>query len=224
MSLHTQKYLRLLIPGILLYGLLVIFCWTTRWCNLPIPQTWEEITKLLVAVLLGVLYHFTGLREISNGCYYIDVTSNIVEKLTNPFAREIPLTRRLTWNDLRSTFYNFIDNDESLKVQSDIIRFNGLLWTSIADLRAVTIIAVLFFAGSMVCSSQIQHLKFPEYRAGLPISVLTVIFLSTFWFSRIATARHKDLSAGQCEHILEHHGAALKARLEQISDRLERAS
>jgi hypothetical protein len=189
MSLSIQKYLRVLVPGLLLYGLLVIFCWTTQWCNLAIPQTWEEATKLLAAILLGVAYHFTGLRELSNRFYHFDINSNIVRTLTQPFAKQMPNVRQITWPQLPATFYKFVDHDETLKVKSKIIRFNGLLWTSIADLRVVSIVAILLLSASMVCSAHITIFKFAEYRAGLPILLLTVVFLCTFWLSKIATER-----------------------------------
>jgi hypothetical protein len=224
MSLQTQKYLRLIIPGIFLYGLLVVFCWTTQWCTLAIPQTWEELSKLLAAVVLGALYNFTHLRELSNKFYHFDVNSNIVRILTRPFITEMPGVQRIAWQDFRSTFYNVVDHDESLKVKSEIIRFNGLLWTSVADLRVVTIIAVLIFSASMICSAYITPLRYPEYRAGIPIFLLSIIFLCTFWFSKITTDRHKVLGMEQCEYILEHHRDALKGKLEQICARLESGS
>src|SRR5918996_5773438 len=181
MTLHTQKYLRLIIPGILLYGLLVVFCWTTDWCSLPIPAAWDEITKLLAAVVLGVIYHYTGLRELSNGFYHLAVNRSIVEKLTAPFANAIPNINTMTWQKFRPIFYYFVDHDQSLKVQSDIIRFNGLLWTSIADLRVVAIIAIILFASSIVCSEFLPLPGFPAYRAAIPIVLLTIVFLLTFW-------------------------------------------
>jgi hypothetical protein len=145
MELKTQKYLRLILPGVFLYGLLVILCWTTKWCDLPIPRGWEEITKLLAAVVLGTIYTLTGFRDLSNRCYHLDINKNISSALVDPFREEIPNAGSLEWRDLRHVFYHFIDSDETLKTKSAIIRFNGLLWTSIADLRVVSILGVLIF-------------------------------------------------------------------------------
>ena len=130
MELTTQKYLRLILPGAFLYGLLVILCWTTKWCELAIPNSWEELSKLLAAIVLGAVYSMTPLRELSNGFYFLDVNQNITARLTSPFKEEIPSVDKIGWAEIRHIFYHFVDIDETLKVKSSIIRFNGLLWTS----------------------------------------------------------------------------------------------
>jgi len=218
-ELTTQKYLRIILPGVFLYGLLVILCWTTTWCELAIPQSWEELTKLLAAIVLGIIYHLTGLREISNRSYHYDINKNISARLIAPFLGKIPDLGHLGWNDLRHLFYYFVDKDESLKVKSSLVRFNGLVWTSVADLRSVSLLGIAIFFLSIVCShySEIRALKFNEARAYMPIFIISVMFLSTFILSQITTDRHRRLRNEQCDYILLHYRKELKTKLTELT-------
>lgn len=90
-------------------------------------------------------------------------------------------------------------------------------WTSIADLRAVSITGVLLFSGAMVCSRYLSWppLRFEEYKAGPPILILAILFLATFYFSKVVTNRHRNLGDEQCEYILTHYKDDLKSQLTQ---------
>lgn len=202
MSLTQQKWLRFIIPGVMLYGLLVIFCWTTKWCELAIPKTYEEISKLLAAILLGFIYAMSGLREISNGYYYKRVNINVKRTLIAPFIDQHPDLGRLTWANVRPIFYGFVDNDKSLEKQSEIIRWNGLLWTSVADLRACCIAGALLFSISIVCGYHVSKLGFDFGRAGYPLTGLLLLFLLSFRWSSQLTEQHRQLGREQCEHII----------------------
>jgi len=219
MGLETQKYLRLIIPGVFLYGLLVILCWTTSWCEIVVPQSWEEVSKLLACVVLGAIYSVTGLREISNKFFHLDVDQNITSLLTGPFREQMPALAKANWKEIRHIFYHFVDKDSTLQVKSSIIRFNGLLWTSVADLRVAAIIGVLIMSGSMICSSysNLTGLKFDEARAGIPILLLVLLFLATFPFSFSLTKKHKRLGNEQCEYILMHYASDLKTMLATLA-------
>jgi hypothetical protein len=227
MTLDLQKYLRLMLPGVFLYGLLVVFCSTTNWCELAIPASWEEATKLVTAVVLGALYSFTGLRKLSNGPYHLDVNQNIIDRLTLPFKGDVYGVQDIKWPVLKDVFYYFIDRDETLKTRASIIRFNGLLWTSAADLRAAAMLGIFLLSGSAVCSKyssilNLATLKFEEARIGVPIFLLSILFVATFWASYRLTKKHKDLGADQCSYILLHYRDDLKTKLVQAAMAAER--
>jgi hypothetical protein len=183
----------------------------------------EEATKLVAALVLGAIYSLTPLRELSNGIYHLDVNENISRRLTKPFEDLNPQFKALGWSKIRHIFYHFVDKDETLKVKSQIVRFNGLMWTSLADLRVVSVIGVLAFSASTVCShyvglaSGVTALTYDEYRAGIPIFLLTVLFLLTFYFSRRVTNRHKALGDEQCEYILTQYKSELRAKLAELA-------
>lgn len=215
MSLQNQKYLRMLIPGLLLYGVLILFCWTTDWCSFTIPQSWEEVSKLLVAMILGVLYNYTPARKIANKSFFDQINKQICTKLTSPFAETLPSALTLPWSKIRLIYYHFIDKDESLRVKSEIIRWNGLFWTSAADLRAVGVIALLLFSAALVCDFHNIHTDFESDRAGYPLLGITVLMLSSVFASKALTKRHLDLCDEQCDYILLHSREELKDLLQK---------
>lgn len=213
MEPKTQKRLRFIVPGVLLYALLVWISWVTRWYDLPIPEKWEETPKLFVVIVLSGIYYVTGLRERSNAHYHMNVNQTIIKKLTTPFKKDIPDAQWLAWNKARLIFYKLIDNDKSLTEKSGRIRFNGLLWTSVADIRAVSILGIVLFSLAIVASRYFEVAKFDESRTGAPLMILSAIFLITFWLSKILTRRHLEISEEQCDHILLYHREELKSKL-----------
>ena len=76
----------------------------------------------------------------------------------------------------------------------------------------------------MICSrySNLGVLKFDEYRAGIPIFLLSILFLLTFFFSRTTTNRHKQLGDEQCEYILIHYRSELRDSIAQLVARNRR--
>ncbi len=214
MKLAQQKWWRFIIPGVMLYGLLVIFCWTTKWCDLPIPTTYLDVTKLLVSLVLGFMYSVSGLRELSNNFYHKRVNINIRDILVEPFLKTNPELEQIKWKELRHIFYQYVDHDKSLEKKSEIIRWNGVLWTSVADLRACSIIGVLCFSVSVICGYNLSSLAFDFGKAGYPITGLVIIFLLSFFFSSLITEKHRRLGREQCEYIILHYKDDLLKKLE----------
>lgn len=213
MELVTLKSLRFITPGILLYGLLVILCFTTTWCELAMPKSIEEISKLIASILLGLLYSFLPFRKWSNSKFHIDVNDNIVARLTKPFLSENEKLAHLGWNDVKNIFYRHVDNDETLKMKSKLVMFNGYIWTSVADLRAVSVIGILIFALSALCSKYVGIGTFEETRVVVPIVLLLVLFVISIPASLLVTKRHTELSDEQCDFMLEHYEDELRTQL-----------
>ncbi len=59
--------------------------------------------------------------------------------------------------------------------------------------------------------------KFNEIRAIVPILILIILFSLSFWFSRLATDRHKRLSDDQTDYIIFHYKDELKSGLEKLA-------
>jgi hypothetical protein len=216
MELSALKRWRLLLPGVFLYLLFVFFCRVTGWCELPMPTSFEDISHLLATVGLGAIYSVTGLRELANRAYHYDVNQNIVTCLKKPFEGKIQGLEKIGWKQIRPIFYDYVDHDESLKVQSSNIRFNGLLWTSFADLRVIAVFGIILFLGSVAGSHYFAQYRFDETRVIAPIVLLLFLFLASFRISRVLTERHKRLGNDQCEQIVGKYGADLKGQLIQV--------
>lgn len=180
---------------------------------MSIPKSLEEASKLLASVLLGVLYHYTPFRGYANQGFFDQVNRRISTKLTAPFSESLPKALNLEWQKVRLIHYHFIDNEESLKVKSQIIRWNGLLWTSAADLRAVCVMGFVFFSAVLVCDYEDIFQEFHAERAGYPLSIITILFILSFFASRSLTRRHMALCDEQCDYIILHKKQELKELL-----------
>lgn len=177
------------------------------------PKSFEEGSKLLASILLGLIYSFSPFRAWSNSKFHYDVNDNIVKRLTAPFVSDNEKLANLGWQDIRNTFYRIVDNDETLKMKSKLVMFNGYIWTSVADLRAVAVLGILIFVLSALCSKFVGLGTFSETRVVFPVFVLLVLFAISIPASRLVTKRHKSLSDEQCEFMLEHYQEYLRQQL-----------
>lgn len=90
MSLETLKYLRLLVPGIII----VIFWallgnWTGDWM-IDAPKSLSDLAKTLPAIITGVVYYVTPLRDWANRRNHADVKSNIVHGISDISGDDTP--------------------------------------------------------------------------------------------------------------------------------------
>lgn len=214
MGLETQKNLRFFIPGILIYALCSLICWATNWCELAFPTSYEEVTKATVTVAFGMLYLFTGLREFSNGPFHSRVNANIVDLLTRPFQQTIPTAARLPWKQIRIIFYHFVDTVPSLEKQSKIIRFNGLFWTSVADVRVIAYFGIAILAIAPIIALIVPALAFGGSHWIEALAVLWAIALGSFPISHLLTERHRRLGEDQCDVIVADHRKVLEEKLQ----------
>ena len=213
MSNTALAYWRFIIPGVFLYGLLALLCWTTSWCSLALPESYQEITKLLGAVALAVVYRFFPLREFSNGPFHARVNANIRELLGKPFQQTIPEAKSLPWKKMRVIFYYFVDKDPSLKTQSENIRFNGLLWTSVADLRVVAMIGIGLLCVIAIAVPIYPAAAFDEGRLLLPMIGLWLLLGSSYYASHVLTEKHRKLGENQCDVIIAQYKSELAEKL-----------
>jgi hypothetical protein len=213
MSLDFQKYLRFIAPGAFIYALCSLFCWTTHWCTLAFPASYEELTKTVLTLIFGTLYLLTSLREFSNGPFHSRVNINITELLCRPFRQTIPEASQLPWKRVRIIFYGFIDADPSLTIQSSIIRFNGFFWTSIADLRVIAYAGIAAFSIVPIVALLVPTLDFQDSHLAISWAILWAIALGSFPVSYILTERHRRLGEAQCDVIIANYKKELGEKL-----------
>ncbi|ANF26261.1 hypothetical protein [Stutzerimonas stutzeri] len=140
MELSNLKKLRKIIPG----TIFVFF-------SIPAYQyfaneilTLDESAKFalkgygtVLAFIIGTLFSTLKIREKRNKSTHQEIVSNLKHKLIEYGLTKIPsqkeLEKVMASNQLMHIFYSFIDNDESLKEKSKLVRDNGLTWSSTAD-------------------------------------------------------------------------------------------
>ncbi len=208
--------IRYLVPGAMLYVLLVSFCSATKWCSFTLPNKLEDLLGLVFAAVLAFPYSASGLRNCANKRFFDQVNGNLVAKLTGPFQTDPMVPKGLTWQQVRPLFYNLVNSDNALKHQSQRAFRNGALWTSAADLRAVSLIGLIVFPFAIVLGQYISQLYFPPYRALIGIATCIITIILSYWFSRSFTARQIEIGNEQIEHILMHHRQKLRDGLIKI--------
>ena len=176
----------------------------------------EGLLYLVIVFPIGYLYDIMNIR----GRFLRDslslIQANIQEKLTAPFRTEdvieVNIESLTQGRQLLHVFYSIVDNDESLKSKSQDVYLNGLLWSSTADLMAVT----LLFIPVYVIAYLFKPL--PHY---LPIALglcIAYLFAARVAMPRV-TSKHIELSDDQLDFILQHHRDELHEELLRLASR-----
>jgi hypothetical protein len=207
------KTVRFFVPAGMLYIALVAICWYSHWCDLAIPTQYDQIMKSIAAIIFGFLYSVSYLREYTNKNYYNEVNQNLMRQLTSQFEADPSVPKGISWSTIRPIFYGFVDNDESLKHQATLAYWNGALWTSSADLRAVSCIACIATGILMLIAGVIGDESFDFTRAIYFFILTIILFLISILFSRLTTNRHLSIGNEQCEFILVQKRQQLRHKL-----------
>jgi hypothetical protein len=114
MPMRMLKIVRFVVPAAMIYFCMVLFCWTSAWCSLSMPESYEFFSKSIASIVLGSIYYSIPLREHANRVYYERVNNNLVAQLTAPFCGDPGFPKNLRWPHVRTVFYNFVDSDKAL--------------------------------------------------------------------------------------------------------------
>lgn len=213
MSLGTLKWLRLITPGVLI----ILFASLCGWISglwapfLALNSDLKRLAYSLPVLLLGVVYYILEFRIQANKKYFDKVSENIRINLLR-IAGFPDDQRRYTWQRLRGIFYGIVDTDPSLKIKSELAYSNGYIWTTVADVRALSavfaIASVMVFALTFVASGSLRPLW--------SILFFAILYLVTFPASAALTRRHTDIGDEQIEIIEHKHLAELRKLLGEI--------
>lgn len=220
MSNTTQRYLRFLIPGMLGYIAIYYICLGCDFCNIEWPNSIDEMMKLTYVFVISVLYNIFNIRRIANSLPFFKVDANIMERLKTPFLDIDKRISDIEWKDFKDIYYPIIDNDETLKIRSENIRFNGTIWSSAADLRAISSIAALFLILCWVAQRYGFCNGINEEDAIKSIIVLICVFIISFPVSYVLTVRHRRMVIEQCDYILLHKRDELERGIKELVRKL----
>lgn len=196
------KWLRFITPGIIIIVYAYIVGAVTGYWNIPYPDDLKQGVYLIPFLVLGSIYYVLPLRDAANKKYFEEVTENLRKKMVLMCGLEDD-PEKYTWKKLRRIFYNTVDKNESLKTKASLAYFNGYIWTTFADARALAFI----FAVAM--------LPFSFFDVRLLFSSVGFVCLAlvTIPASNIVTKFQKRIGDQQIEIMQEYH-------LEEIRDRL----
>jgi hypothetical protein len=215
MSKTSLKSLRLLVPGLLLVvgGVIPIFFGPTS-----VATTLALNEKLLVWLLpfvLGALYHILNLRRYFFAPAIEDINDRLIRSLLEPFSNHEVIgpafARIKTGRKVLNIFYNIVDNDKSLTERAKHVYLNGLLLSSLADVRAITFLLLPFYLGSLVFSKQPVFLWY--------IGGAIVLHIISARLITLVRNTHMELGAKQTDFILQIKRAELERLLIEEASR-----
>ena len=194
MEQTTLKLVRLLAPGFLLMLLIEPLIGRLPEAlsadNFPI-----EFVKFPTYVVVFVfIYAALGLRRVSNRPYAKQIDHNIKERLWEIGRPSVHPPANWTTGKAMQLFYGFIDSDESLKIKASNIRFNGALWTTAADARAISFIL-------LIVSGIFWMFVGAELDIVAALLINAIVFVASFLVSQHLTNHHKRLGGEQITFI-----------------------
>jgi hypothetical protein len=201
MSIETLKKLRFLVPGIIIFSFWAALGNFTGDWKVKTSFAPEEIGKTASALILGLLYYVLPLRDWANRRDYDAVNSNITQALIE-IGSDGESPGKSSWQQIKPLFYRLVNADDSLTNQSRRAMFNGLLWTSSADARAISIIFTIMSAA--------YHFVFDSQGALAGVFVFTAIAAATWPISWALTEKHKEIGDDQIEIIRSFYSNEVK--------------
>lgn len=209
-SQSTLKWLRLVVPGIfMLFALTPLFRGTGDLSALARSfLSLETLRNSVPVVLLGALYIIFNLRRFAWRESHRKINDNIKDRLLAPCLHDALIEGAndslRTGNALMHVFYKLVDRDPSLTEKANRVRFNGLLWSTVADLTTVGTLGALLYLFAFAITDEFHQL--------LMFALLALVaLLAHFILMPVVTRRHIELSDDQLEFIVQHYRADLCA-------------
>lgn len=165
----------------------------------------------VLAFIIGTFFSSLKIRSLRNASTHKQISDNIKSKLINhgltievekEKIEEIKSSRQLM-----HIFYHIIDNDESLKEKSKLVKDNGLTWTSTADVAILGCgFCWLYFILILIFGPEPIFVW-----AGLMIG--SIGLLSGAILHPRAVKNHIDLGNEQIEFIVTNHKNELQEKV-----------
>lgn len=217
MSIKTLRFLRLVIPGFMILGIILTIQ------NRDLLELSKELQGIdlskksfmfyIIPIILGAIYYAIGLRNIFFKKPIQTVQKNIRDRLISKFDNDPDIasySNKLKENsNIIEIFYGFVDTNPSLKEKSNNVRFNGVFLSSFADACVISIFAFLLYSALCIFTFSFYYLIL------LIISVIIFIF-SYFLLLPNTTKKHLYYSNSQIDFITTNLHNELRQSLERL--------
>jgi hypothetical protein len=208
MELVTLKGIRFVVPAAIIF-----VCWWLlgKMMGLSTAEFPDEFTDAnLYVIICGALYYVSPLRDWANRPFHNKVSANLRTELVR--ISDLPDNPQVfTWNALRGIFYWLIDHDVTLSKKATLLHWNGAVWTSCADVRAVSVV----FAASSFLLAWLRD----DERGVVAGFVFAVAAAISVPLSSILTKRQKKLGREQLEVIEHFYQDVVKTKMEKVLER-----
>lgn len=141
MSLTTLKLVRLIGPGFLILAFAAMLGAVTELWNIPMPD-YEKAIYAPSLIVPGLMYYITPLRSWVNNPHHKRLVERIRSELVS-ISGFADRPDKFTWRALKPLFFSLVDSDQTLKKKSELAYFNGAIWTTCADITALSLIYLL---------------------------------------------------------------------------------
>ena len=211
MEQNTLKYLRILIPGLLiLIGLLPVKDQVT-FLGISLKGL-DDTYVIMLALLLGAIYYQLNIqRWITKPSHYV-INRKLFEGILAIYGRQLDgQAHKSVWSKryYSDVFYNLIDKDDSLKSRARLVYFNGIFWTSSADVLLISLAYFLLYRfGAIITPNKVQVLS----------SFFVLVFLSLA-LHIISIYKHIGLGKDQLDYIALHHRSTVIEKLDDVLQR-----
>jgi hypothetical protein len=208
MEQTTLKYLRVLIPGlIILIGLLPI---KNQLVGFGVNLDGLDYNyTLLFAITLGAIYYQLNIQRLITSHSHYLINKNIYDGLLKTYSKNIDDNIRkdiLKKGSYMRVFYRIIDNDESLKQKANLVRFNGIFWTSSADIFIISLIySCLYHFNVLTTTNNIALSK-----------ALVIIMWSALFLHIISVRKHIKLGNEQLKVIDQLYKNDVEMKIDSI--------
>ncbi|WP_053982309.1 hypothetical protein [Marinagarivorans algicola] len=214
MKLSNLKYLRKLVPGTIFIFFGVPCYQYMAGDLLNIDESIGFVIKgygVVLAIIIGSFLECVKIRKLINSKTHQKINNNIKSKLIENGLTELKTEAEIdavkSSKQLMHIFYHLIDNDESLKEKSKLVRDNGLIWTSTIDIAIIGcfyswlyFILIIFFGANGLLVS-----------AGLMIGLIGLI--SGALLHPRAVSEHIALGDEQIDFIVTNHKNTLQNKI-----------
>lgn len=165
----------------------------------------------VLAFVIGTFFSNLKIRKLRNDKTHAEINENIKNKfLANGLTKSVSeedIQKVKASRQLMYIFYHFIDNDESLKEKSKLVRDNGLTWTSTADVAILScVFAWLYFIFILFLGPVTLFVY-----SGLLIG--SIGLLSGVILHPLSVKNHIELGDEQLEFIFANYKEELKEKV-----------
>jgi len=205
MSSTTLRFIRFFAPAVILVVLTYAILKMVNVRTDDMPISVNDLGYNLSYLIIAAIYQYLPLRDAAYRPFITWIDGQIRSEMVKISALPDD-TDRFSWENVKNVYYWLIDNDESLKVRADDVRFNGAMMTTFADL---TIISALFLICCLIALSW-------GVGAERPTLLLAIVMVVSLAMQFVAAWRHFGLAKRQLRYIEQIKKTELIGAMQKI--------
>ncbi len=198
MEQKTLSQLRLIIPGI--FAIIIGTSYYFTITNKSFQEVYftEYLIPFLIAIGFIALFSLTKIRFLISNYFQKKFKLIIKNQIVKSYTKGLTKKQKQYLyknNTLKNVVFKIIENNESLKKKLTHSFFNGLIWTSIADLLIISFLfSFVYFLSIIIFEEAVDKLII----GGITMILITFTTLITHILAFLRLSR---LSSEQIEHI-----------------------